>query len=148
MIAWADTLFGKNISGKGYNSMAEFLLNGDWMKGANLFSICSILMVLALAYTVHMVLTWVLILVSGFLSGKGKTICKLICSVIRYMALFVSVYYTLYFLGFPISSIVGSVGIISLALSLGAKDLDRRAFKQRAAADRAEERQDRDRTVL
>ena len=123
VIAWANMLFEKNITGKGYDSMADFLLNGDWMKGANLFSICSILIILALAYTIHMILTWILILVSGFMSGKGKTICKLFCSVIRYMALFVSVYYTLYFLGFPISSIVGSVGIISLALSLGAKDL-------------------------
>ncbi|MBQ8136488.1 MAG: mechanosensitive ion channel [Clostridia bacterium] len=37
--------------------------------------------------------------------------------------MFVTIYFAFLYFGFPIGTVVGSIGIVSLALSLGAKDL-------------------------
>jgi len=62
-------------------------------------------------------------MISGFLLGKGQTFCRLLHSFIKYFSLFVVLYLVLHYLGFPIGTVVGSLSIVSLALSLGAKDL-------------------------
>jgi small conductance mechanosensitive channel len=65
----------------------------------------------------------VLKLLSTFLLGKGQTLCKLIHNAIKYLSVFVSVYFMLQYFGFPIGTVIGSIGIVSLALSLGARDM-------------------------
>ena len=54
MIAWASLLLSKNLVYKNYDSLAGFLLQGDWMRGLNPFSFTSILMVIAYAYLINL----------------------------------------------------------------------------------------------
>lgn len=123
LISWAYLLLSKNMVYSKYDSLAGFLLQGDWMRGANPFAFCSILLVTAYAYLINLVSQGVLMLVSSFLLGKGKTFCRLLHSFIKYFSLFVVLYLILHYLGFPIGTVVGSLSIVSLALSLGARDL-------------------------
>lgn len=123
MLFWANRLFSRNLSHDNYDSLAMFLVQGDWMRGANLFSLCSILLVSGYAIMINVVSRFLLGLTSGFLMRKGQTICRLVESFIRYISLIVVLYLTLNYLGLPVGTVVGSLGIASLALSLGAKDL-------------------------
>ena len=123
LVSWANLLLSKNTVYSKYDSLAGFLLQGDWMRGANPFSFCTILMVIAYAYLINLISKGVLLMISGFMLGKGQTFCRLLHSFIKYFSLFVVLYLILHYLGFPIGTVVGSLSIISLALSLGARDL-------------------------
>ena len=123
LITWASLLLSRNIVYSKYDSLAGFLLQGDWMRGANLFAFCSILLVIAYAYLINLLSRGILMLISGFLLGKGQTFCRLLHSFVKYFSLFVVLYLILHYLGFPIGTVVGSLSIASLALSLGARDL-------------------------
>lgn len=123
LIAWTSLLLSKNMVYSKFDSLAGFLLQGDWMRGANLFSFCSILLVVAYAYLINVISRTILLMTTGFLLGKGQTLCRLLHSFIKYFSLFVVLYLALHYLGFPIGTVVGSLSITTLALSLGAKDL-------------------------
>ncbi len=123
LASWTNLLFSKNLVYSKYDSLAGFLLQGDWMRGANPFAFCSILLVIAYAYLINLLSKGVLLLISGFLLGKGQTFCRLLHSFIKYFSLFVVLYLIMHYLGFPIGTVVGSLSIASLALSLGARDL-------------------------
>lgn len=123
LLSWANLLLSKNIAYRKFDSLAGFLLQGDWMRGANLFSFCSIFLVIAYAYLINVVSRAALMIASSFLLGKGQTFCRLLHSFVKYFSLFVVLYLMLHYLGFPIGTVVGSLSITTLALSLGAKDL-------------------------
>ncbi len=118
-----DVLLGKDLINENYDSMLGFLLYGNWMRGLNLFSLCCILLLVSMTYLLNVVCSWLLQLLDGILSKHGETIGRLICSCIRYVTVFCVFYFGFAYLGFPTSTIVASLGIVSLALSLGAKDL-------------------------
>lgn len=123
MLFWANRLFSRSLVHDSYDSLAMFLVQGDWMRGVNLFAFCSILLVSGYAVMINVASRFLLGLTSGFLMRKGQTICRLVESFIRYISLIVVLYLTLNYLGLPVGTVVGSLGIASLALSLGAKDL-------------------------
>lgn len=123
MILCVNLMLGENTTVSKYDTLAGFLLQGDWMRGLNLFSLCSILLVIGLAYVIVVITNGLMLLLSGFLLGKGQTFCRLIYSFVKYFALFVTLYFALNYLGFPIGTVVGSLSITTVALSLGAKDL-------------------------
>lgn len=123
LVSWTSLLFSKNMLYSKYDSLAGFLLYGDWMRGPNPFAFCSILLVIVYAYLINLLSKGILMLLSGFMLGKGQTFCRLLHSFIKYFSLFVVLYLIMHYLGFPIGTVVGSLSIASLALSLGAKDL-------------------------
>ena len=87
LITWASLLLSRNIVYSKYDSLAGFLLQGDWMRGANLFAFCSIFLVIAYAYLINLLSRGILTLISGFLLGKGQTFCRLLYSFVKYFSL-------------------------------------------------------------
>ena len=59
----------------------------------------------------------------SILETKGETVCRLTFSLLRYVIIIVALFYALEALGFDTTTLLASLGIFSLALSLGAKDL-------------------------
>ena len=105
------------------DSFMDFLLHREWNRGFNVFSIYSVLLVVASAYLINTVFNWVILLTGSFLSSRGETICQLLRSAVKYLALLGAMYFALGYMGVPTETIVASLGIVSLALSLGARDL-------------------------
>ena len=118
-----DVLSGKSLPNESYDTMLGFLLHGDWMRGLNLFGLCSILVIIAIAYLVNIVCSWLLRLSAGLFAGHGETICRLLYSCIKYVTVIGAIYFSLEYLGFSAGAILASLGVVSLALSLGAQDL-------------------------
>ena len=123
LLGWGNLILRSNLTSKGNGSMFNFLLRGDWIKGVNPFSICSVALIFGLAYLINLISELVLKLLSTFLLSKGKTFCRLIHNAVKYLSVFFSLYFALLYFGFPIGTVVGSIGIVSLALSLGARDM-------------------------
>ncbi|MBR3240205.1 MAG: mechanosensitive ion channel family protein [Oscillospiraceae bacterium] len=105
------------------NSILLFILNGNWMRGFNLFALCSILILCGGAYLFMSVLRYFLKLISSFTGRRGETICRLLGSVMQYAVLIAVVYFSFSYLGFSPGAIVASVGVTALVVTLGARDM-------------------------
>lgn len=76
LISWASLLLSRNMVYSKYDSLAGFLLQGDWMRGANPFAFCSILLVTVYAYLINLFSQSVLLMISGFMLGKGPDLLQ------------------------------------------------------------------------
>lgn len=109
--------------GFGGNSLIHFILYGDWMRGVNIFSFCGILIVSTAAFLSIILCNILLSLISGFSGRGGETICRLLYSLCRYVAVLTVLYYVFEYIGLSMSTYVASLGMVSLALSLGSRDM-------------------------
>ncbi len=104
-------------------SWIDFILRGNWSRGVHLISFAGIMiLVFAFAFFV-MFKNLVLNLITDALEPKAKTISKLVLSLVQYAGLIVLLYFGFNYLGFDTRALLASVSILSLAVTLGAKDL-------------------------
>ena len=104
-------------------TMLRFFMEGEWIRGVNLFSLCGILLLIAIAYLVNVLCSLLIKLTGSIFSPSGETLIRLLYSSIRYVTAIAVFCYGLDYLGFSTGTIVASLGVLSLALSLGAQDL-------------------------
>ncbi len=118
-------LFSLKDSGAsvGNGTLLQFLLYGDWSRGLNLFALCSIIIVLITGVVLVMLSNAILSLIAGFTGKSGETFCRLLYSLVNYIVVLGFLYYLFDYVGLPISTYIASLSVVSLALSLGAKDM-------------------------
>ena len=104
-------------------AIIPYVLNGAWSRGFNLFALTRIVMIVLGIMVILLGLKAVLSVLYGVLETKGETICRLIGSLFRYALIIVGLFFGLEALGFDTTTLLASLGIFSLAISLGAKDL-------------------------
>lgn len=104
-------------------SLLNYLFYGDWKRGLNAFSLYCIILILVIGNLVITISSWILHLFSGFLSSKGETICNLLRSIIKYITIIAVIFISLSYFGLLNSTVIASVGLGSVILSLGAKDI-------------------------
>jgi len=107
----------------GNGTLLQFLMNGDWNRGFNLFALCSIIIVLITGVMLILLSNGVLSLIAGFTGKGGETFCRLLYSLVNYIGVLGALYYLFDYIGLPISTYIASLSVVSLALSLGAKDM-------------------------
>ena len=123
LVTLLRALSASSIRDAGGDELLSFILNGNWVRGFNLFAICSILILLASVFVFSFLIRNLLKLIASFTGRKGETVCRLLGSVIQYGILISVVYLSFSFLGFSPGTIVASVGVGALVLSMGAKDM-------------------------
>ena len=105
------------------NSTVNFIISGNWKRGFNLLGIAGAMIVL-LGFAVFVFIKSVLLQVlCSVLDSKGVTICRLTFSLMQYGAVIGGIYLIMGFLGFNTTFQLTSIGIVSLAISLGSKDI-------------------------
>ena len=109
--------------GNGSSSLIGYILSGQWSRGANLFAFFSIGLLIISAILVMLLLRLLLVVLCSLLDTKGETLCRLVFSLIEYAIIIAVLFYSFQYLGFNTTGLLASVSLISLALSLGAKDL-------------------------
>ncbi len=107
----------------GGHSVINFILHGNWKRGLNELSIsaivCSLVSLLALILVKDLLVS----ILSSMLNAKGRTVVGLISSLIQYIAIITAIFVSLAYLGFDTSVLITSASILTLAISLGSKDL-------------------------
>lgn len=112
------------LSGKGPDkALFDYILYGDWMRGVSLFALCGILLVATISLLILMVCNGLLSLIAGFSGRGGETLCRLLYSLVRYVAILAIIYFVFEFVGLSMSTYVASLGTVSLALSIGSRDM-------------------------
>ncbi|MBQ6343478.1 MAG: mechanosensitive ion channel [Anaerolineaceae bacterium] len=101
----------------------SFYVTGSWQRGINPLSITAIVVIICLARLLLIVMDFIFTMVTLEMSAKEKTVAQLIRSILRSVVMIGLFYNCLSYLGVNTSTLLASVGILSLALSLGAKDL-------------------------
>lgn len=106
-----------------FRSPINFILFGNWKRGFNLLGFAGILIVI-LGFVIFVFFKSVFLRVlCKVLNPKGETICRLAFSLLQYAVVIGGIYVMLGFLGFNTTFQLTSVGIVSLAISLGSQDI-------------------------
>lgn len=115
-VLFKDTLFGPR-------SVFTYILGNDWQHGLNIFALTASIMYACVALTVCAIAQALLRILSNVLGARGETICRLLSSLTQYGTLIAMLYWCLGVLGVDTATLLASAGIITLAVSFGAKDL-------------------------
>jgi len=115
-VLFKDTLFGPR-------SVFTYILGNDWQHGLNIFALTASIMYACVALTVCAIAQALLRMLSNVLGARGETICRLLSSLTKYGTLIAMLYWCLGVLGVDTATLLASAGIITLAVSFGAKDL-------------------------
>ena len=105
------------------DNITNFIVHGKWMRGINLFALCASLITCSAAFVISFFSRRFLQLISGFTGSKGETVCRLLYDFIQYLLVFVCLYYIFGYMGINTNAILASLGLITLALTLGSKDM-------------------------
>ena len=105
------------------NATLAFYITGNWQRGINLFAFTAIAVFLCIGRLLLIVMDVLFTVISGEMSSREKTISQLVYSLLRFVIIVGLIYNFLTYLGVDTRALLASVGIISLALSLGSKDL-------------------------
>ena len=104
-------------------SSIRFIMRGTWRRGLNLLSFAGI-MILILSYMILIFCTRLMQnLINNILDRKAETVFRLVFSFIQWAALIALLFLAFDFLGFGTRTLLASVSVLSLAVTLGAKDL-------------------------
>ncbi len=104
-------------------SIFNYLIYGNWTRGLNLFSFSAIVLLGILFAFAMMIIQLIFNLLFNTLGTKGITIAHLILNLIRYTLAFIYLYLVCQYLGFDPRAVVVSAGIVTFAVSFGAKDI-------------------------
>ncbi len=115
-VLFKDTLFGPR-------SVFTYILGNDWQHGLNIFALTASIMYACVALTACAIAQALLRMLSNVLGARGETICRLLSSLTQYGTLIAMLYWCLGVLGVDTATLLASAGIITLAVSFGAKDL-------------------------
>ena len=107
----------------GQNSIFTYILGGTWERGLNIFAFTASIMTACFALTVAIIIQKFLSLLADALSSRGETVCRLLGSFIKYATIIGIIYYCLALLGVDTTTLLASAGILSIAISFGAKEL-------------------------
>ncbi|PNV68048.1 mechanosensitive ion channel domain-containing protein [Enteroscipio rubneri] len=118
---FAAVVFQDRIFGQG--SLFSYILGGNWERGLNIFAFTACIMFVCVALTVVTIVHKLLNLLSSVLGARGETVCRLLGSFIKYATIIGMVYYCLMLVGVDTTTLLASAGILSIAISFGAKEL-------------------------
>lgn len=115
--------YGKLSNGNVRLSGLSYVLYGNWEKGVNIFAVTSCLVLLLALYIFVTVSNRVLYSIARVSDMRTETICLLLRSSLKYVCVIAFIYYGLSRFGIPTQALLASAGIITLAVSMGAKDM-------------------------
>ncbi len=101
----------------------SYVFFGNWQKGVNLFSISYCLFLLCVLYVFQALLNRILYSIAKVSDTKNETILLLIRNALKYTCAIVFFFLGLAKFGIDTRALWASVGILSLIVGIGAKDL-------------------------
>ena len=104
-------------------SSLAYIVSGNWHKGFNIFSITYCLFLFCAMNVVVVLLEHILYLIARISGMRTETVCLLIRNSLKYICVIVFIYVGLSKFGVDTKTLLASAGILTLMISLGAKDL-------------------------
>ena len=105
------------------HSALSFVFRGNWDKGLNLFSLIAVIVTCAIGYLLYLLLSVIFGMLFTLTDSIGDTVLSLIQSFLKYLLFIGTFCMSLSYIGVDTVTLLASLGVISLAISLGAKDI-------------------------
>lgn len=105
------------------NSIFLYIINGDWERRVNIFSITACILIVCVGSVIIMMVRELLKLLSRTLGAKGETVCRMLRNFVKYVGVIAILYYCFALFGVDTQTLLASAGILSLVIGLGAKEL-------------------------
>lgn len=105
------------------NSVFSYIVSGRWSRGINIFSITATLMIICVASVATAILNRLLKLMARTFDAHTATLCRLLINLIKYASVLGVLYFCLALFGVDTQTLLASAGILTLVISLGAKEL-------------------------
>ena len=115
-VLFQDQIFGSD-------SVFAYILGGGWERGLNVFAVTACVMIACVVLTLTMIVRELLRMLSSVFGARGETMCRLVSSFIKYASIIGMLYYCLMVIGIDTTTLLASAGILSIAVSFGAKEL-------------------------
>ena len=103
--------------------LINYVMQGDWTRGFNLLALFAIVILLTVCLIGLIIVRNIVTILCLMLDTKGETILRLVFNLFQYVVLIAFLYYAFGFLGFNTAGILASVGFVTLAVSIGSRDL-------------------------
>lgn len=110
-----------NLSGSDY--LFDYVMQGNWTRGFNLLALFAVVILLIICLIGLIIVRNIVTVLCLVLDTKGETILRLAFNLFQYVVLIAFLYYAFGFLGFNTAGILASVGFVTLAISIGSRDL-------------------------
>lgn len=104
-------------------SNLTYMISGRWQKGVNIFAFTSCIFLLCAMYVGSVLVDTILYQIARASDTRVETVCLLIKNAIKYVCVVIFIYYGLSQFGAKTQTLLASAGILSLMVSLGAKDM-------------------------
>lgn len=121
-LSMLPVIYGTLSESTRFNGLS-YVLTGNWEKGPNIFAITSCLFLLFALFVFVSLTNRVLYNIARVSDLRMETICLLLRSSLKYVCVIAFIYYGLSQFGIPTQALLASAGIITLAVSMGAKDM-------------------------
>lgn len=105
------------------DSIISHILDGNWEKGVNVFSVTASIMIICVCQVLVMVIQQFLRIISKNLGARGDTVCRMLRSFVKYFFVIAMLYYCLALFGIDTKTLLASAGILTFVVGLGAKEL-------------------------
>lgn len=105
------------------DSAFAYVLKGGWEYGLNVFALTVVIMIICVVSTITVILQQLLHMLAGVFGARGETMCRLLSSFIKYATIICMIYYCLMLVGIDTTTLLASAGILSIAITFGAKEL-------------------------
>ena len=104
-------------------SNLTYVLSGKWEKGVNIFACTACIFLLCAMYVGAVLADAILYRIARSYGTRVETVCLLLRSAIKYICAVIFIYYGLSKFGVKTQTLLASAGILSLMVSLAAKDM-------------------------
>ena len=104
-------------------SIIRFLLYGEWTRGFNHFAFSSIVLLWTTLSIGMIFLRFLVHVLATALGSKGETLLRLLLNLTEYASALTALCFSFLLLGINIAPLIGVMGILSLAFSLGSQSL-------------------------
>lgn len=100
-----------------------YVTGSNWKKGINIFAFTSCMLLLCELYVAYVILDRILYQIARITDMSAETICLLIRTSLKYISVVIFVYFGLSEFGVDTRTLVASAGLMTLIISMGARDL-------------------------
>lgn len=116
-------IFTLIATANGWWTSFDYVFSGQWSKGLNLFSLWAALFVTAVTCFIVFLIRIALNRMEARLNARSRTIARLVNSLVSYVACVFLFFVILTIFGVNTTAMLASVGIISIAVGMGAQSM-------------------------
>lgn len=122
-LAGVVVLLLKNSIYFGHGSLLPYILNMEWERSINIFSLTYCAFAVCVIITVEFVLAKILSRLAIIANPKGETIIRMLKNFLKYIAVIFGVFLCLTFIGVKVTTLLAGAGLLTLVIGLGAQSL-------------------------